>query len=350
MVAPAIIGAAIAAVAGLGSGVASSSSAKGLSNKARRALEKVKSPTVDELLYDLHDLVMQGEFTPEEAEIVVQEATELENVMASPEFRAFQTGALGQLQDIANAPGLDSQSEATLRQLEGDVGRIDRGNREAILANRRARGLGGSGEELAATLQSGQSGVNRFAQLGFDAAAASDARKLQALQSVLSGAGQIEARDFGQQSEKARAQDIINAANARNRQDQLNRNVTIQNQAQAANLSERQRIADANVGFRNQEEIRKADARQQVFENDIRKAGGVGQALQNQAAQVQQQGQGLQNTFGGISQALGNYQAQQDQNALFRDLLSANAQQTQAQKDREYSDALSLYGQANRGV
>ena len=312
-----LVGAAISSVAGLASGVLAGNKAEKLSNKARRALERVYSPTVDELSIDLDRLVRQGEITPEESRIVLQEASELQRIMVDPQFKGYQLEVLADFADLAAEQGLDPQAQAALYGVESELGRAAAGRRGAIQSDLRARGLGGSGQELAGRLAGEQGDVNAAALAGTQIAADARQRQLQALDALLSGSTAVRSQEFGEQARVAEAVDARNRFNATITQQQLNRDLDARERAQYANLAERQRIADTNVGFANEEERARANAVQQRFANDIARAGGVASNLQTQATQPNAYGLAA-NTFGNVASALTQIQRDQEIADIYR--------------------------------
>lgn len=324
MVAPLIAAAAISSVAGLASGVLASRESRKLSNKARRALESVYSPTVEELSYDLEELRQQGVITPEESRIILQEATQLENVMTDPQLRQYQVEALADFADLAREGGLDPQAQAQLYEVEQDLGRAARGRREAIQTNLRARGLGGAGAELASLLAGEQQAANAGALAGTQIAAGARERELQALDALLSGSSAVRQQEYVEDARRAEQQDAINRFNAMVEQQQIERDIGRRERAQYANLGERQRIADANVALQNEEERSRATAVQQRFSNELGKAGGQAQILQQQIQQPGGYGMAA-TTLGNVGSALAQRQQSQEMLDIYRQILGGGA-------------------------
>jgi hypothetical protein len=118
----------------------------------------------------------------------------------------------------------------------------ERGAREAILQNANARGVGGSGLELAAQLQAQQSSADRNASESMQVNAMAQQRALQALMQGENMAGNLSREDLALQSQRAQAQDAINSFNTRNGQ-----------QVAGMNWSGRQNLANAGVDQSNQQ-------------------------------------------------------------------------------------------------
>lgn len=130
---------------------------------------------------------------------------------------AAQNDALAGLQEIVDADGLTAETKADLASQQKMTADQERGQREAILANARARGVGGSGLEFASNLENQQGSAAIGAQQGFDTAALGEQQKYQALNDL----GSMGTSVNQQQLDVANAQNAINAFNAAN-QNQYN--------------------------------------------------------------------------------------------------------------------------------
>ncbi len=138
-------------------------------------------------------------------------------VNADPRMVAAQRSVLSRLMQEGNASGLGLQDRVALSEAQGQVGRQERGSREAILQSMSQRGMGGSGAELAAALTNQQGSADRSASVGARAAADARGRQLAALSQSGEMAGTVRGQDFGEQSEKAQAADAIAKFNAAQR-------------------------------------------------------------------------------------------------------------------------------------
>lgn len=268
------------------------------------ALRDLSLPDITKMQVQLEQLVQQGSITPEEAQAVLQQQSEMSGISTDPRFKQAQMDALMGLQEISDEGGLTAADRAKLNQINTEENTAARGQREAILQNMAARGLGGSGMELLSQMQNQQESATRKSQRDMDVAALAQERALQALMQAGQMGGQMQAQEFGQQAQVAGAQDAINRFNAQNRQDVNMANVNARNQAQQANLGERQRIADANTGMRNEQQQYNKQLAQQNFENAYKKAGGVSQTLANQAGVLGQQGQDRRKLIGDTTTAI----------------------------------------------
>lgn len=142
--------------------------------------------------------------------------TAFEGISTDPALRAKQLDALGGLDEIVEGGGMTMADQANLARIRSQAATGDRGRRDAILQNMRSRGMGGSGMELLAQLQSAQAATDQEAQAGLDVAAQAQERELQALLQSGSMAGALRGQDYDEQSRLAQARDAINQFNAAN--------------------------------------------------------------------------------------------------------------------------------------
>ena len=152
------------------------------------------------------------------ADAALVDRSAMEGVSTDPRLKQAQLAALASMQEIGNSGGMTATERAQLAKVQRDVAQADRGRREAILQNMRARGMGGSGMELLAQLQSSQAATDRASQSGLDIAGMAQQRALQALNQAGGMAGGIRGQDFGEQAQIAAARDAIAKFNAANTQ------------------------------------------------------------------------------------------------------------------------------------
>lgn len=294
--------------------------------------------TPEELTMD--QLELSG-YDPRLMEASAQGASKFGDISTDPRFAEAQLQALGGVQDIVSGGGLTAQDQANLAQIQSDVGRADRGRREAIQDRMRRTGMSGSGMDLLAQLQSGQAATDRASQAGLNIAGMAQDRQAQALRDLGAMGGQMRGQDFSEQAAAAQAQDAINRFNTMNQQQAAMQNMAAQNQAaqfgaqaqnQAAqsnwqgkrdtdlfNLQNRQNVAQANVDKRNQ-------ANQDWFDNSMRLASaksnadlGLGSYQQGKADRANQRigqvAQGVGQLAGaGASALFGGHGTRSDEN------------------------------------
>lgn len=267
---------------------------------ALNALQSVTAPQLKELQYELEQLVRQGQLSPEQVHVFLQDLTEFRNLALDPATRASQMQSLTNLQEIVDSGGLSPVDRAKLSQIRAETAQHERGDREALLTQAQQRGVGGSNLALQSLLLNQQGAAQRESQAGLDTAAQAYQSRLQAIKDVANLGGQIRGADFEQESAKAAAQDAINRFNAAQRQAVEQTNVATRNLAEEKNLIEAQRIADTNTAIRNQKRQADALAVQQDYNNRIARAGGQAQVFMKQSDMFGQQGKQGAQILGGI--------------------------------------------------
>lgn len=259
-------------------------------------------PDVQDMELQLQQLVEQGVLTPEQAQAELVGRSEMDNISTDPRLKQAQMDALLGLQEISDGGGLTAMDRANLNRVQTEENTAARGQREAILQNAQARGMGGSGLELLSNLQNSQDAATRASQRDMDITGMAQERALEALMQGGQLGGQMQAQDFNQQAQIAGANDAISKFNAQNKQQVGMANVLANNQAQEANLANKQRVADQNVGTQNQQQQYNKGLIQQNYDNEIKKRSGqAGIAQANAAAQ----GQNSQNRANATNQLIG---------------------------------------------
>jgi hypothetical protein len=241
-------------------------------------------------------LAYLGNFTPEELQ-----ATGLPTGVINQAMRNKQLQALGGVEQLSQT-GLSAIDRAALSEIQNEIAMQERGQRESILQNMAQRGLSGSGQELAAQLQSSQAASQMASQQGMQQAAQAQQARVNALSNLSNMASGIEQTDFQRQAQKAQAQDVINQFNTQNRNTAGLRNLQTQQDLANINVQERNRIAQANADLANQQIMQNQVNRplaQYGLQSQYTSAlgqgiGGVGQTqTQQQLANQQAMSQGL---------------------------------------------------------
>lgn len=255
------------------------------------------TPDVSMLNYSLSDPRLQG-------------ASSFDQIQLDPRLADAQYASLSGLQDIVNSGGLRAEDVARLAEVQRSIGQADRGRREAILQNMNARGMGGSGQELLAQLQSAQGSADLASQQGLDIAGQASRRALDALMQSGQLAGQVRGQAFGEQAQRAAAADVINNFNSRIINDF---NMQRAAQMQAANaqkfnaLADRQQnkqnLANANVDIINANKSSRAAAPQQDFQNALAKMSAVSSPMTAQSGNFANQAMQDKQTIAGILSA-----------------------------------------------
>lgn len=262
----------------------------------------LNTPNPADMQLQLEELVQQGTLSPEQAQAIMVERSNMEDVNQDPATRQAQMEALAGLQDITDSGGLTAIDKAKLNDIATQEQTQARGAREAILQNAQARGMGGSGLELMSQMQNQQDSATRQSGRDLDVAALAQQRALDALMNQGNLATSVGGQQFNQDASKAGAMDEIAKFNAANKQGVNNLNTAANNEAQARNLAAKQSIADSNTGTRNAQQQYNKQLAQQNFENELKKRGGQGQTSQFNA---QAQGQNSQNQANATNQTIG---------------------------------------------
>lgn len=215
-----------------------------------------------------------------------------------------QKSALQMLQQRSQS-GLSPQDMANMNNLHQQIAAEAEGRRQQILQNFAARGQGGSGSELIASLQNAQAGTNQANQGGLNIAAQAQQNALSALVQGANLGGALNQQAFSQNLQKGQAADEFQRFNVSNQIAQQARNVGAQNAAQAANLANKQGIMNANTGQYNQEQLRQRDAEQQMYTNKMNLAIAKSNAYNNQGTNLQNQANSTAQQWASIGQGAG---------------------------------------------
>lgn len=282
-------------------------------------------------------------YDPRLANTELADRSDMNNISTDPRLKDDQMQSLAALQELANNGGMSAADEANLSKIQSEVGQADRGRRDAIKQNMAQRGMGGSGMDLLAQLDSSQAATDRASQSGLDVAGMAQQRALDAMLKGGGLAGDIRGQDFGEKAQVAQANDIINKFNTSNTNQgnqfntgaqnqaaqynagnklanaQYNRNTALganqwnaaaNNQAGQFNNTGRQNIANANTELSNQAQMQNQFTQpQQQFQDQLNKANGKAGAYEKQASLEDEQAarrvkgvqQGTNSTMSGIA-------------------------------------------------
>lgn len=166
---------------------------------------------------------------------------------------------------------VSAASRAAQEEARMGAARTAQGDREAILAEGRARGTVGSGEELLLQQDANQSAAETERMAGLRSLADADEQALQSLIAGGSLAGQREERDLARQSQEAGAVDDIAMFNAGQTNNLAVANQQLRNAAFQGQLS----LADRRAGIYQSA----ADRAQQGRQGTAAAIGGVGQGV-----------------------------------------------------------------------
>ena len=137
--------------------------------------------------------------------------------------------ALAGYQDIVSQGGLTDVDRARIAEIQQEMNRRERGQREALMQQYAARGLGGSGAEMAAALMGQQEAAQGASMAGLQQAAMAQQARERALGQLGGMGSQVRGQEYEMQANKAAAQDAINRFNTQLRNEAFLRNINEQN-------------------------------------------------------------------------------------------------------------------------
>lgn len=326
---PALIAAGVAGAAQIGSSIIGAvgsanqrQQAQDAINAAMAQINAIGAPPDQSAEIIREKLKQVGVYTPAMEQGINQTVSQVAQIQENPQMRNAQTSALEALQR-RGAGGLNPEDRAAYNKLRNESAQAAEQKRQSIMQNLAARGMAGSGAELAAQLSAAQSGDQNLSEQGDRLAAQASQNALQAMMQAGQLGGQIRGQDFGVANTKAQAQDELNRFNTQNQLAIQQRNVAEQNRAQAANLAQQQGIANYNTEQGNAELLRQAAAKQQNWDNQLRAAQtkanvqqGLATAQQNFAGQNAQAANAIGSGAAGAINAFGQLIAKQPKKPL----------------------------------
>ncbi len=189
------------------------------------------------------------QLTPDLYKSIMQGNTNMNNINVNPEYAQKQQDTLSALNDIVQGGGLDAQGKAQYADMQQQLNAADKGRQGAIDQRMGMMGQAGSGMNLLQDLNSSQNASQNASQQGMDIQSQAMQRKLDALLNQNNIAAQMGQTQYGQQAQKAQAQDIINQFNTQNSNQNLAANAAMTNATNAANAANQYGAATANRGY-----------------------------------------------------------------------------------------------------
>jgi hypothetical protein len=247
----------------------------------------VDVPTLDEqkVNYLLPEYV--GDLNTQSESTMNMGPSEMGNIQVDPRLQQAQLGALDQLSQIGETglmPGERAALDEARRQAAGEA----QAKSAQIMSDMARRGMGGSGMELAARLQASQSSADRQQQANDDEMKMAQQRALDAINQKAGLATNMGNQQFQQQSDVAKAKDVINQFNTQNAQAVQARNVANANAATTRNMDTRQNLAGQAANVKNQQEQQNKGLYQTQFNNQMQRAGGMAGQYQQMAGTAMQ--------------------------------------------------------------
>lgn len=258
--------------------------------QAMADIANVKTPTVQDLQFQIQKLTEAGKITPAEAKTFLQNPSAFLNENIDQTGTQAQQKAIAELLNAVSEGGLNPEEQAKLSDIEQQLGATEKGANDAIVQRQAERGALTGGETLAAQLEGNQT-ADVTANKNAEAAAA---EAYNAMLQELTSAGSLGAGLQGQENTQgntvAAATDAINRFNAAQEQNQENFNVGNKNTAQAENVKNEQRIGDTNVTNTNEHALQQSQLPQEVYQDEIQKAAAEAGVSENMATQDTAQG------------------------------------------------------------
>ncbi len=187
-----------------------SASALGGLKKATDAYSGMKAPSLT--------TVTPGAARQQSATAYTAGPTAYNNIAVDPSGQQAQQAQMAALSNLAKNGGRTAASDANLAQIQQGENANARGQREAIMQNAQARGMGGSGNSLLAQLSSSQNATNNQSAQDLQVRGQDQNTALQAGQAAAGIGANMENQQFGEQAQKAAAADAIDKFNAGNKQ------------------------------------------------------------------------------------------------------------------------------------
>lgn len=269
-------------------GKSGSDKADRLRQQAIDAFNSIKTPALADLQVQLNDYVNQGIITPEQAEASLLGSNAFDSIATDPSNTAAQKLALTQLQQIGSQGGMTAIDKAQMNDISDEQNQQNRSQNEATMQQARQRGVGGSGVSQVNQLINEQGNADRAARSGTQVAANAQARALQAIMQAGQLGGQMQAQEYGEQANKANAQNAIQQFNAQTQTANNQYNTAAANNAQAANVANAQNVANMNTQTQNANKQYNAQQNQTVFNDNLAKANGVAGTYNNWANDASQ--------------------------------------------------------------
>lgn len=288
---------AISAGAGIAGGIAgniaSADDRRNARDKVSEAMGELMSiglpPDLSQRLV-LEKFKQEGTLTPAMEQEIQLQASKVGQIKEAPELKDAQLNALRMIQKRGQV-GLTPEDRMAFNQLRQETQRDAEGKRQQIMQQMAARGQGGSGAELIAQLQAGQSGADRQSAEGDRIAAAASQNALQAMSQAGQLGGQIRGQDFSVNQARAGADDQNAMQQFNQAVSRQTRNVGNSNQAQQYNLGQAQDVSNRNVSQSNAETQRQNQAKMDYWNAMLGRAQMRSGALMGAANMANQQAQ-----------------------------------------------------------
>lgn len=277
---------------------------------AMARLDAIGIPSIEAQQIFLENPNMVFQLAPKELQAEYIATSQEQQVQEDQGLVGQQRTALQKLAEVGEV-GLTPEERVQLSEMQQQVAAQSQARQRAIQQDMSERGMGSSGANLVARLQSEQAATNTQAQQTNDLQAQAYRRALEATTGAGNMAGQMADQQFSRDSQRARAADAITQFNTAQRANANQYNVGQFNQAQQQMAAMRQKLEDQRVANANQQQMYNKGLIQQDFQNQIQKATGQNVQSNNMANMYGQQAantaQNYANIGSGISGATTAY-------------------------------------------
>lgn len=246
-----------------------------------------------------------GILTPEVEQTIKLGPSKVSQITEDPETRDAQLSALKIIQEAATT-GFTPESRSELNKIRDEVARDAESRRQQIVQNFQARGMGGSGAELASTLQSEQTAANQASRQGDELSAEASRRALDSAFKSGQLGGDIRGQDFDVNKVRSSAEDEFSRFNVQNQQSTQNRNTDRLNRAAEANLINKQDISNENTELYNTEKLRANEAKRDYWLDLAKRAQLRSGAEGDEADRFNARAQRTRNQYATIGGAVGS--------------------------------------------
>lgn len=261
-------------------------------------LQNLDMPRYEDLKLSLERYARGEPLTMEQITALQELDSEVSKIAYDKTAKQTQLDALAALKARSRG-GLTLQDKADLLNAQREIDRQQSGVQKSIVQNMQARGVAGSGVELAQRMAAQQQGAQLASQNALNVAGNAQNRAMQALTESSRLAGDIGDRQLGMDKMRANALDEMRRRNLERKQAAMQFNVSGKNLANQANWQRTNTVADKNVDIGNTEQARNKDLLWQDYENQKNRLaeiytgqfGKIGEKQRNlQRRQQEQQG------------------------------------------------------------
>ncbi len=245
------------------------------------AYDNVAITDLNTLIPQLQRQVQQGTMTAAQATAALQQASAMNSVQTDAQSLAAQRAGLSRLNDIATNAGMTDADRAQLAETMNQTNANAASQRAAALQALQMQGNAGTGAELATRLSGAQSAAGANAMAGANVATSAQARALQALQANIQGNANLNQTQWGQQADRAKANDAVNQFNASAQNQIAMGNQAAQQQANLTNFNTANSINANNTNIANQQAMLPLNVGQQQNQTNLQRAAGQASANVN---------------------------------------------------------------------